>query len=83
MKDVRNPDATRHEFAFPCPAPVHPLAALLLACSLPAMATPAENDQAMLKLATDSGCMACHSVLTAPRRADGLRPSPRPGATLR
>ena len=37
-------------------------------------ANPAENDAAMLKLATDSGCMACHSVLPGPRRADGLPP---------
>lgn len=49
-------------------------ASLLLAVGRPALATPAENDQAMLKLATDSGCMACHSVLPAPRRADGLPP---------
>lgn len=49
-------------------------ASLLLAVGRPALATPAENDQAMLKLATDSGCMACHSVLPAPQRADGLPP---------
>ena len=49
-------------------------ASLLLAVGRPALATPAENDQAMLKLATDSGCMACHSVLPAPKRADGLPP---------
>lgn len=47
---------------------------LLLGFGQPALATPAENDQAMLKLATDSGCMACHSVLPAPKRADGLPP---------
>ena len=28
----------------------------------------------MLKLATYSGCMACHSILPAPKRADGLPP---------
>ncbi len=28
----------------------------------------------MVKLATDRGCMACHSILPAPRRADGLPP---------
>jgi cytochrome c len=39
-----------------------------------AVATPAENDAAMLRLATYSGCMACHSILPAPRRADGLPP---------
>lgn len=37
-------------------------------------ATPAENDAAMIRLATDSGCMRCHSVLPAPKRADGLPP---------
>jgi cytochrome c len=40
----------------------------------PAGATPAENDAAMLALANRSGCMACHSLLTLPRRADGLPP---------
>ena len=37
-------------------------------------ANKAENDAAMLKLATESGCMACHSILPVPRRADGLPP---------
>ncbi|MDO9315923.1 MAG: cytochrome C552 [Burkholderiaceae bacterium] len=46
----------------------------LLIVNLPVHANPAENDQAMIKLATDSGCMACHSILPAPRRADGLPP---------
>jgi cytochrome c len=49
------------------------MAALFVAAS-PARATPAENDAAMLELATQSGCMACHSILTPPRRADGLAP---------
>jgi len=40
----------------------------------PALATKAEYDQAMLRLATDSGCMACHSILPIPRRVDGLPP---------
>jgi cytochrome c len=48
------------------------LAALMVAT--PVWGNPAENDQAMLKLATDSGCMACHSLLPAPKRADGLPP---------
>ena len=52
-----------------------PLAAtaLLISATL-AHATPAENDAAMLELATRSGCMACHSVLPAAKRADGLPP---------
>jgi cytochrome c len=47
------------------------VAALFIATT-PARATPAENDAAMLELATRSGCMACHSILPLPRRADGL-----------
>ena len=39
-----------------------------------AQANPAENDVAMVKLATSSGCMDCHTILPAPRRADGLPP---------
>jgi cytochrome c len=39
-----------------------------------AWANPAENDVAMVKLATRSGCMACHSILPLPKRADGLPP---------
>lgn len=46
----------------------------LLAAMPAAHATPAENDQAMIKLATDSGCMACHTILPAPKRPDGLPP---------
>ena len=49
-------------------------AAILLAAAAPAGATPAEYEAAMLKLATDSGCMACHTILPAPKRADGLPP---------
>lgn len=52
-----------------------PLFALLLATSaFTAQATPAENDAAMLQLATDKGCMACHSIDRKPPRADGLPP---------
>jgi len=39
-----------------------------------AVANPAENDAALLKLAAQSGCMACHTVLPGPKRADGLPP---------
>ena len=52
--------------------PVTALAAMLLAA--PALANKAENDAAMLKLATDRGCMACHTLQPAPRRTDGLPP---------
>jgi len=48
--------------------------ALLLVAPLPVRANPAENDVAMVKLATQSGCMACHSVLPLSKRADGLPP---------
>ena len=48
--------------------------AVLGAAASPAAATPAEYAQAMLKLATERGCMACHTVAPAPRRADGLPP---------
>lgn len=48
--------------------------AMLLAAAAPALATPAEYEAAMLKLASDSGCMACHTILPAPKRADGLPP---------
>jgi cytochrome c len=48
--------------------------AMLLAAAAPTWATPAEYEAAMQKLATDSGCMACHTVLPAPKRADGLPP---------
>jgi cytochrome c len=49
------------------------VAALSIAAT-PVRATQAENDDAMLKLATDSGCMVCHSILPVPKRADGLPP---------
>jgi cytochrome c len=45
-----------------------------LAAATVAMANPAENDAAMLKLATRSGCMACHTVQPGHKRADGLPP---------
>lgn len=48
--------------------------AALFTAAAPVGATQAENDAAMLKLATASGCMACHSILPAPKRADGLPP---------
>ena len=52
-----------------------PCSALVLSCfATVALATPAENDEAMLKLAQASGCMACHSVLPGARRPDGLPP---------
>ena len=49
-------------------------AVALLIAATPVRATPAEYSDAMLKLATSSGCMACHSILPRPRRADGLPP---------
>ena len=48
--------------------------ALVCMAAVSAHATPAENDAAMIKLATASGCMDCHSVLPAAKRADGLPP---------
>ena len=39
-----------------------------------ARGNPAENDEAMLRTATASGCMACHRIAAAPKRADGLPP---------
>lgn len=50
------------------------VAALVLVAGAPARATRAEYDEAMLKLATSRGCMACHSILPTPKRADGLPP---------
>jgi cytochrome c len=47
---------------------------LSLCAATAALANEAEYDAAMLKLATDSGCMACHSILPLPKRADGLPP---------
>jgi cytochrome c len=49
-------------------------AVVLLAAALPARATPAEYGQAMAELAAQRGCTACHGILPAPRRADGLPP---------
>ena len=49
------------------------LTALFVAAA-PAAANQAEYDAAMLKLATASGCMACHSILPVAKRADGLPP---------
>jgi cytochrome c len=49
------------------------VAALSIAAT-PVRANRAENDDAMLTLATHSGCMACHSILPVPKRADGLPP---------
>jgi cytochrome c len=49
-------------------------AAALLIVVTPVRANKAENDAAMLKLATSSGCMACHSIQPLPKRADGLPP---------
>lgn len=48
--------------------------AVLLIAAKPVRANQAENDVAMVNLATRSGCMACHSVLPLPRRTDGLPP---------
>lgn len=42
--------------------------------AMPAAATPAEYAEAMLKLATDRGCMACHTLVPVAKRADGLPP---------
>ena len=49
-------------------------ATALLIVVTPVHANKAENDAAMLKLATSSGCMACHSILPPPKRTDGLPP---------
>jgi len=53
---------------------LHFAAAALVLAADHAGATRAEYDAAMLKLATDSGCMACHTILPAPKREDGLPP---------
>jgi cytochrome c len=37
-------------------------------------ANPAENDAAMLKLATFGGCMACHTIVPVQKRAAGQPP---------
>ena len=48
--------------------------AALFVAAAPALATPAEYGRAMLELATKSGCMACHTLVPTPSRADGLAP---------
>ena len=48
--------------------------AVLFVAATPVRANQAENDDVMLKQATRSGCMACHSILPIPRRADGMPP---------
>jgi cytochrome c len=48
--------------------------AALFVIATPVRATQAENDEAVQKLATHSGCMACHSILPIRQRADGLPP---------
>jgi cytochrome c len=50
------------------------VAEVLSLLSTQVMANPAENDQAMFELATNSGCMTCHTIVPAPKRADGLPP---------
>jgi cytochrome c len=47
---------------------------VLAVAAQPAAATPAEYAESMLKLATDRGCMACHTIRPAAKRADGLPP---------
>ncbi|MBL8328958.1 MAG: c-type cytochrome [Rubrivivax sp.] len=51
---------------------LHMTLAATLAClaALPAQA----DDKAMLKLATDSGCMTCHSLEPGAKGPDGLAP---------
>lgn len=49
------------------------LLALTLAAPL-ARATPAEYGEAMFRLATERGCLACHALQAGARRADGLPP---------
>ncbi len=53
--------------------PPFALFALTLAAPL-AQATPAEYGEAMFRLATERGCLACHALEAGPRRADGLPP---------
>lgn len=50
-----------------------PAVSLLLAMS-PVEAADAAKDAAMLKLATDSGCMTCHRVEPGGKGPDGLAP---------
>jgi cytochrome c len=52
-----------------------PLALLALTLAAPlAQATPAEYGEAMFRLATERGCLACHALQPGPRRGDGLPP---------
>jgi cytochrome c len=46
----------------------------LHAIATSAFANKAENDAAMLDLATRYGCMACHSIQATAKRPDGLPP---------
>ncbi|MBL0085498.1 MAG: cytochrome C552 [Ideonella sp.] len=50
------------------------LVAALLFIPSAVHANRAEYDAMMLEQAQQSGCMACHTVLPTPRRADGLPP---------
>jgi cytochrome c len=52
------------------------LALTLLLCGLlaPAAHAAGKNDDAMLKLATHSGCMTCHQVAPGGKGPDGLAP---------
>ena len=50
-----------------------PLALLLLATA-PALALAADKDDAMLKLATTSGCMTCHHIEPGAKGPDGMAP---------
>lgn len=42
--------------------------------ALPALAAPAADDAAMIKLATGSGCMTCHHIEPGAKGPDGLAP---------
>ncbi|WP_088278783.1 c-type cytochrome [Ideonella sp. A 288] len=55
---------TRHSIAL----------AALMAASLPALAAEPAKDDAMLKLATTSGCMTCHHIDPGAKGPDGLAP---------
>ena len=54
----------------------HQTLAALLACSLiaPAALADAKQDAEMLKLASSSGCMTCHSIESGKPGPDGLKP---------
>lgn len=49
-------------------------ASALTLAALPAQATPAEYGEAMYRLATERGCLACHALQPGAKRADGLPP---------